>query len=221
MQTKTSYGVVKWMLVAGMACSLASACVVSSGDGDDDDTPFDDGGDGGTNATTAGKSSGGGGSSSGGTAGSKSDGGTPGSTDDGGEPATGGGGTPSTFVPGECQVDEAITPTVEPMCVEASGDDDCMKCIKLQACEEYQVCFGEEPATACSVGMTEGADGQFDCIRKCFAEGAANAVDADELLLDCSATCDECGTGGVNDETTDLIIQANDPEKCQAECFPF
>lgn len=219
MQKKTSYGVVKWMFLAGVACSLASACVVSSGDGDDDDTPFDDGGDGGTNNTTAGKSSTGGGGS-GNTAGSKTDGGTP-SSEDGGEPATGGGGMPSSFVPGACQVDEPLTPTVEPACVEASGDDACIKCIKLQACEEYQVCFGEEPSTACSVGQTEGADGEFDCIRKCFAEGAADATDADELLADCAVDCSNCESGLPNDETSLLVDAANDPTTCQDDCFPF
>lgn len=219
MQTKSSYRVVKWMFLAGMACSLATACVVSSGDGIDDDTDFDDGGDGGTNSTAGKTSTGGGGSSS--TGGSKSDGGTP-SADDGGEPATGGGGMPgSTFVPGVCQLDEPITPTVEPMCVEASDDDACIKCVKLQACEEYQVCFGEEPSTACSVGQTEGADGEFDCIRKCFTDGAAAAIDADELLTDCAIECSNCESGLPNDETSTLVDAANDPAKCQAECFPF
>lgn len=218
MQTKTSYRVVKWMFLAGMACSMATACVVSSGDGDDDDTPFDDGGDGGTN-TTAGKTSTGGGGSGGSSGGSKADGGTPAA--DGGEPNMSTGGTPSTFVPGACQVDEAITPTVEPMCVEASGDDDCIKCVKLQACEEFQVCFGEEPSTACSVGQTEGAPGEFDCVRQCFAAGADAAADPDELLTDCAVECSNCESGLPNDESSALIDAANDPAKCQAECFPF
>lgn len=221
MQTKTSYGVVKWMFLAGMTCSLASACIVSSGDGDDDDTPFDDGGDGGTTPSGGKSGSGGGGSSSGGTAGSKSDGGMP-NTIDGGEPGAGGGGMPSsTFVPGECQVNEPLTPTLEPACVEAAGDDACMKCIKLEACEEYQVCFGEEPTTACSAGMTEGADGQFVCVQKCFKDGAAAATTAEELMEECYSQCDECGSGGLNEESFLLIMEANQAETCQDECFPF
>jgi hypothetical protein len=223
MQTKISYGVVKWMFLAGMTCSLASACIVSSGDGIDDDTPFDDGGDGGTTPSGGKSGSGGGGKSgSGGTAGSKSDGGMP-NTVDGGEPGAGGGGMPSsTFVPGECQTtNDPLQPTLLPVCDDAAGDNACIECLKLQACDEFKTCFGEAPATACSVGMTEGADGQFECVRKCFAEGADDALDADMLLSDCSATCDECGTGGLNDETSDLIVEANNPDKCQAECFPF
>ena len=218
MQTKSSYRVLKWAFLSGMAMSLATACVVSSGDGDDDGTDLTDGGDGGTN-TTAGKSSGGGGSSSGGTtAGSKA---TGGSSDDGGEPAMPSGGTPSTFVPGECQTDEPLQPTMLPVCDEAAGDTACLKCLKLQACDEFKTCFGEEPSTACSVGMTAGADGQFACVTKCFADGAAGAVDADMLLGECASQCDECGTGGLNDETSALIEAGNDPAKCQSDCFPF
>lgn len=219
MQTKTSYRVVKWMLLAGMACSMATACVVSSGDGDDDDTNFDDGGDGGTN-TTAGKTSTGGGGSGGSSGGSKADGGMPAMTD-GGEPNMSTGGMPSTFVPGECQVDEPLQPTLLPVCDEAAGDSACTKCLKLQACDEFKTCFGEEPSTACSVGPTEGAPGEFECIRACFAAGAAAATDADELLTDCTIECSNCESGLPNDETNTLIEAANDPAKCQAECFPF
>jgi hypothetical protein len=215
MHMKSSYRLLKWTFLAGAALTLASACVVSSGDGNDDDTDITEGGDGGT-SSTGGKASSGssaGGSSSGAT----SEGGM--STTDGGEPATGG--TPSTFEPGECQVDEMIQPTVLPVCDAADGDSDCIKCVKLQACDEYKTCFGEEPATACGRGMTEDSLGQFDCVVKCFDDGAAEALDADELLADCAAECDECNSGGLNDETTDIIAAANDPETCQIECFPF
>jgi hypothetical protein len=217
MQTKSSYSVLKWAFLAGLSACLASACVVSSGDGNDDDTDITEGGDGGTNNNTAGKSTGGGGSSS---AGTNSSSGAP--TTDGGEPATGTGGMPSTFVPGECQVDvDPITPTEEANCDAADGDSACIACVKLQACSEYGTCFGTGPATACSVGQTEGAEGQFVCVSECFKAGAAAAIDADMLLGECAAQCDECGSGGLNDETTDLIAAANDPGTCQDECFPF
>jgi hypothetical protein len=217
MQTKSSYGVLKWALLAGVAASLASACVVSSGDGNDDDTDITEGGDGNTN--TGGKATGGGGSKA--TGGTGTNAGAPSS--DAGEPATGtGGAAPSTFVPGECQVDvDPITPTVEANCDADAADSECIKCVKLQACSEYGTCFGTGPATACSVGQTEGAPGQFVCVSECFKAGAAAAVDADELLSDCASTCDECGSGGLNDETTALIAAANDAGTCQTECFPF
>jgi hypothetical protein len=107
------------------------------------------------------------------------------------------------------------------LCDAKDGDDACIACVKEEACTQVLPCFGSNPTTACSVGMTEGADGQFDCIRKCFVAGAADATDAMDLLYECGVECDECGTGGPNGETLDLVDAANDPEKCQAECFPF
>ena len=148
MQTKSSFRVVKWSLLAAVVASLASACVVTSGDGDIDDN-FGEGGDGGTNSNTAGTKSAGssnGGSSNGGT---KSDAGETGS--DGGTPGMGmaGSGNPGTFVPGECQVDEPLNSNgTLALCDEAAGDDDCTKCLKDKVCPEYMACFGTDPATA-------------------------------------------------------------------------
>ncbi|HKY35896.1 MAG TPA: hypothetical protein VJN18_08155 [Polyangiaceae bacterium] len=218
MQTKSSYGVLKWAFLAGVTACLASACVVSSGDGNDDDTDIIEGGDGGTSTTTGGKSTGGkssGGAGSGGTHSS----GAP--TTDGGDPGMGGA-PPSGFVPGICQgpADEAPTPTVEPTCDAVAGDSACIACVKLKACPAYQTCFGEAPHTACSVGATEGAPGQFVCVSDCYKAGVANAVDLDMLLQECSVMCDDCADGLLNDETGVLIGEARMTANCEAECFP-
>jgi hypothetical protein len=218
MQTKSSYSVLKWAFLAGVIASTASACVVSSGDGDDEDTDITEGGDGGTSSNTAGKSTGGGGSSAGTTAGSSSSGAP---TTDGGEPAMGTGGMPSGFVPGMCMDGvDPVTSTVEPSCDPVDGEDACIACIKAQACTEFKACFGEEPTSACGVGQTEGSDGQFLCISKCFAANEMGSLDEAELLGDCAVQCNDC-PGEINDETNDLITVANDPGTCQEECFPF
>jgi len=216
MQTNSSYSVLKWAFLAGVTACLASACVVSSGDGNDDDTDITEGGDGGTSSTTGGKSTGGGGSSSAGTNSSS------GATSDAGEPGMGTGGTPpGGFVPGMCMDGvDPVTSTVEPSCDPVAGEDACIACIKAQACTEFKACFGEEPTSACGVGQTEGSDGQFLCISKCFAANEMGALDEAELLGDCAVQCNDC-PGEINDETNDLITVANDPGTCQEECFPF
>ena len=116
--------------------------------------------------------------------------------------------------------EDLLTPTVEPSCDPVASDDACVACLKAQACTEFKVCFGEEPTTACGVGQTEGADGQFLCISKCFAANEAGSLDEAELLGDCAVQCNDC-PGELNQETNDLIAVANDPGTCQAECFPF
>jgi hypothetical protein len=69
--------------------------------------------------------------------------------------------------------------------------------------------------------MTEGADGQFLCVSKCFAANESGELDVDELLLSCASDCDECGSGGLNGETTDLIDATYVDAVCLNECFPF
>lgn len=224
MQTKSSYRVLKWSFVAGLACSLASACVVSGGDGNNDDTDITEGGDGGTNSPTGGTDGGDGGTNTtAGKGGSSGSGGTPsGGTNNtagtAGSGDAGNGGSGGAFVPGVCMMgEELLTPTVEPSCDDADGDTACITCVKAQACPEYKVCFGEEPSTACSVGATAGADGQFVCITECFATNEDDILDEADLLRDCTDKCNQCD-GEINQETTDLVGEAFN--LCKDECFP-
>ena len=221
--TKTSYRVLKWTLLAGIASSLAIACTVTTGGSVDDD-----GGEGGTSSkagtdsggTTAdaGKPAGGGGSGAG-TGGNAA--GTGGTT-------AGMGGMASTYEVGKCQADNP-TPSVEPSCdpdAVKDKDNPCQVCMKAKCCSAWKTCFGSEPTTACFHGPSEDAakdPGQFDCIRFCFDDGAAMATDANELLADCAGKCaqqcDAPDNGAIMDSTNDLVACAS--TDCVDECFPF
>ena len=217
MQT-TSYRVLKWTLLAGVAASMATACVVTSGDGDDD---IFDGGESGS-STTAGKTTGG--SSAGSNDGGKTSTGGGGSSTAGTTTTGGDGGTGSSYVPGLCQADDP-TPTSEPSCSPKATDEGltCKICLKSMCCTDWQTCYGDTPTTACGWGQTEDAPGQFDCIQKCFVDGAADATDADVLLGDCAAMCanqcDNPDNGLIMDSTSSLVDCAN--TNCQDDCFPF
>lgn len=224
MQMKSSYGALKWSLVLGVAASLATACVVTSGDGGGGGGDAF-GGEGGT-TTTAGTSTTGG--TTAGTAGTKATGGG-GSTSTAGTTAAGGeGGAASGYVPGLCQADDP-TPTVEPSCALLPKDDEmgreCVKCMKAQCCTEWKTCFGNTPTTACGFGPTDGDLGQFECIINCFATNKDNETDANMLLSDCTAgcanQCDAVDNGLPLDATNALVDCANKAGTCQAECFPF
>ena len=220
MQT-TSYRVLKWTLFAGFAASMATACVVTSSDGGDD---IFDGGESGSSNNDAGKTSTQGGTSAG-TGGKTSTGGGGSSTTAGTTAAGGEGGTnASTYVPGLCQADDP-TPTMEPSCSPKPADDGltCKICLKSKCCSDWQACYGDTPTTACGWGPTENAPGQFDCITKCFTDGAANAADPEALLGDCTAgcaqQCDNADNGLIMDSTNSLVDCAN--SMCPDECFPF
>jgi hypothetical protein len=208
MQT-TSYRVLKWTLFAGFAASMATACVVTSGDGGDDISVGGESGssnnDAGKTSTTGGTSAGTGGKTSTGGGGSSTTAGTAGTTSAGGE-----GGAASTM---------------EPSCSPKATDDGqtCKICLKSKCCSDWQACYGDTPTTACGWGPTEKAPGQFDCITKCFTDGAANAVDAEALLGSCTAgcaqQCDNADNGLIMDSTNSLVDCAN--SMCADECFPF
>lgn len=219
MQTKSSYRVLKWALVASVVASFVTACVVKEGDPDDID--FGDGGDGNTptagtksdagEATTGGKATGGGGSGGQSTAG-KANGGD-----------TSMGGEPSTYVPGECQ-DKDPTPTLVPSCDPKDNDEGqtCKICLKSKCCDAWQTCYGDSPTSACGWGTTEDALGQFDCVQQCYVKGAAAATDFDDLLDMCQGEClNQCEAtdqGFVTDITNTLVGCAQD--SCADECFP-
>lgn len=237
MQTKP-YRLLKWTLLACLTASLASACVVTTGDGDDFDDFDDNGGEGGTSNNSAGKSSGGGGSSStAGKAGSATGGGGSSSTagtSSGG--SAGSGGSAPAYEGGLCDSDVPVeqesgpTPTV-PADATLNADDDlpgnaCRKCLKTECETEWSTCYGTEPRIACGWGPDNATeDGQFDCFLKCFDAGAADPMGtADDLIAECGEQCtNQCdGDGGnVMIHTNDLISCANDPEKCQEDCLPF
>jgi hypothetical protein len=219
MQT-TSYRVLKWTLLMGVAASMATACVVTSGDGGGDG----DAGESGSSNTEAGKTSTGG-TSAGSSTGGKTSSGGGGMTSTAGTTAAGGdAGAASTYVPGLCEAD-AATPTMEPSCAPKANDDGqtCKICLKAKCCSEWQGCYADTPTTACGYGATEDARGQFDCIQKCFTDGAAMAADPDMLLADCAAgcanQCDNADNGLIMTTTSDLVDCAN--TSCTDECFPF
>lgn len=219
MQKKFPYSVLKWTLLLGVASSLATACVVTSGDGTDisfgGDGNTTDGGEPGTSGSSTGGKGGSGGSSS--TAG-KGGSATAGTSSSGGE-----GGTAAAYVPGKCQAD-AVTPASEPSCDDAKANEDpCRVCLRTKACTEWQTCYGENPTTACGFGPKEDDGGQFGCILTCFFENKAGETDPDKLFADCGGgcalQCDGADQGTIMDSTNDLAAAAYD--MCNAECFPF
>jgi hypothetical protein len=221
MQKKFPYSVLKWTLVLGVASSLATACVVTSGDGSD----LGDGGEGNNNTgnvgNEAGETSNGGSSSAGkgGTGGSA----TAGSSTAGSTAAGGDGGSGSTaYVPGQC-MDQAPTPSSEPSCDTSTGNQaECSKCLKTNACALYKECYGTAPTTACGYGPVEGDGGQFQCILNCFAENKNDLTDPDDLFLECGTSCAlqcDAADGAIMGVTNDLADAAY--KKCNAECFPF
>jgi hypothetical protein len=219
---KASYRLLQWTMLMGTGAMMATACVVTSGDGDDDS--FFDGGEGGT-SSTAGKTSTeageGGTSTAGTTSGGSASGGTAGTTSGG---TAGAGGSGSSYVPGVCQGGDE--PSVEPSCAPTANDEGepCTVCLKSKCCAEWQTCYGSKPTSACGWGVTEAADGQFDCIYNCYQAGLPNAVDLTQLQSDCADEClNQCEDGAedmgfVTDITQDVLICAN--ENCLDECFP-
>lgn len=225
---KASYRVLQWTMLMGTAALMATACVVTSGDGDDDDSLFD-GGEGGTSSTAGKTSTGGGGKGGSATAGTSS-GGSSGSagTATGGTTTGGTGGSSGgpAYVPGECQGGDLPTPLPQSSCEPADGDEDqpCRACQKEQCCFEWRTCYGNNPTSACGWGATEEADGQFDCIQHCYLDGLAEATNLMDLQRDCADECvnqcadEEADMGLVTDITQDLVACSN--EKCLDECFP-
>lgn len=227
MQTKSSHRALKWTLFMGIAASLASACVVSTGDGDPDGVDVN-GGEGGTNNNTAGKATGGAkaGNSTGGTKAGASAAGT---TSGGGE----GGMGAEPYVPGACQ-DSLETPSMEPSCDSKPDDNDCGACLKTQCCDSLQACYGTEPTSACGYGATSDDDlGQFDCIRDCYEKTADGIKTQAEVVTECAGECAnqcaEVGDGLINEDTQALLDCAQNGEDgdmgmgmddCNDECFP-
>jgi hypothetical protein len=226
MQTKTSYRALKWTLFMGLAASLASACVVTSGDGDDDDVTID-GGDGNTGNTGNKSGSGGkGGSSTGGK------GGSGGSATAGTTSMAGAGGDGDDYEPGLCFSDDPV-PTEVPSCDPKAGDGnvatDCLACLKARCCDAWQTCYGQNPASACGWGAKFEDNGQFDCIVACFEENNDGVAEEDDILADCDGMClNQCvNEDFTNTETQALVacaLNGADDEvegdDCHDQCFP-
>jgi hypothetical protein len=233
MQTKSSYRALKWTLFMGIAATLASACVVSTGDGDDDDVSIE-GGDGGTNNTSGTANTGGtkAGNSTGGTSAGTSTAGTGGSGNAG---AMGGEGGGTGYEPGLCEEDMPL-PTELPSCEPKAGDGmvatDCLACLKARCCSEWKTCYGSNPTSACGWGPTEQAEGQFDCKRTCYTreKKADPNKDDDDILAGCDGECLlQCSNEDfVNQDVVVLEGCAwagpdEDPftaDDCALQCFP-
>jgi hypothetical protein len=218
---KASYRLLQWTMLMGTAAIMATACVVTSGDGDDDD--FFNGGEGGTGSSTAGTSSteGGDGTTAGTTSGGSS---TAGSGGTAGTTSGGSGGSASTYVPGVCGGGDE--PTSLPSCAPAANDEGqtCKVCLKARCCTEWQTCYGDTPTSACGWGATEEANGQFDCIQNCYLDGLEDAVDLGDLQAECEGMClNQCEDDPVDmgflTEITDDLMRCISTE-CKDECFP-
>lgn len=224
MQTK-SYRALKWTLFMGMAASLASACVVSTGDGDDDPISVD-GGEGGTNNNTSGTKNTGGtkaGTSSGGTSAGTSSAGAAGAGTAGTAGTGEGGGGGEGYEPGLCYSDSP-TPTSVPSCAPKAGDGDvnvdCKACLKASCCEEWQTCYGSEPTSACGWGSTPTADGQFDCILGCWAELNDGVMSEADVLAECDSMClNQCSNEDFTNDETGVLVACG-RRSCNDQCFP-
>lgn len=223
MQTKSSYRALKWTLFMGLAASLASACVVSTGDGDDNDFPID-GGDGGTKNTAGTKATGGtkAGTNTGGTA--AGTGGTSAGTAGTGTAGTmtgeGGG---DSYEPGLCFSDSPV-PSSLPSCTPKDGDGnvatDCLACLKASCCDEWQTCYGSEPTSACGWGATPEANGQFDCIVACWETTNDGVTSPEVILADCDAMClNQCSNEDFTNDDTGALVACG-RESCNDQCFP-
>lgn len=234
MQTKSSYRALKWTLFMGMAASLASACVVSTGDGDDTDVPID-GGDGGTKSTAGTKATGG--TKAGTNAGGTSAGTSTAGTSSAGTSAGGGtGGTTAADpdYPGVCDSSLKEPSVISAAACDASdNDNDCGACLKMNCCDKFKACYGKEPTSACGYGPSPAKDlGQFDCIVACYERDNDGVADETAILEGCQAEClNQCEATDdfVNEDTLDLMICArngadDDPMKgnddCNDVCFP-
>jgi hypothetical protein len=219
MQKKFPYSVLKWTLMLGVASSMATACVVTSGDG----SGLGDGGEGNENTGNVGNAAGEPNSNGGTTSAGTSSGGsaTAGSSTAGTTAAGGEGGGAAAYVPGQC-MDQSPTPSSEPSCDTSTGNQaECSKCLKTKACTLYKECYGTGPTSACGYGPVEGDGGQFQCILDCFNKNEDNIALADDLFASCGAGCAlQCDVdGAIMDVTNDLADLAY--KDCNAECFPF
>jgi hypothetical protein len=225
MQTKSYYRLLKWTLMACVTASLATACVVTTGDGDDDDSFFD-GGE--SSTSTSGKTSTGGAGSSA-VAGTTSGGA---GTSAGGTTAAGTGGTSAGAggdapVPGVdsglCQGDDNPSPTSLPSCAPDAKDekDACRKCQRASCCTEWQTCYGSDPLTACGWGFNRDDDGQFDCIKGCYARKVDTSSDDEATIKeDCSFEClNQCESDSLVTDATNALTECV-TTNCDAECFP-
>lgn len=225
--TKSSYRMLKWTFLAAMAASLGTACVVSSGDGDGGDTDIDDGGSSGKTGSQGGKSGGGTGGKGGTTSGSGGTGGGSAGTGDGGsEPNGGTGGTPPTYVAGLCDGElGTMTPSELPSCTPNDKDeqDACLKCMKASCCEDWQLCYGKDPTSACGWGATSEEDlGQFDCIQTCFTSTFDGSQEEGDVLADCESMClNQCEDKDDGFATTDTqaLLECT-RTNCLDECYP-
>jgi hypothetical protein len=235
MQTKFSYRTLKFAVFMGMAAALASACVVSSGDGDDD--PFGvDGGEGGTDNTSGTKNTGGTKAGTSGSGGTTSTSGTGGTTTTEGGGAGEGGVVANPDYPGVC--DSSLKqPSVinDAACTADDADNPCGACLKKTCCEAFKTCYGKEPTSACGYGTSpdkiETDRGQFDCIVACYERDNDGVKDEAEILDGCQTEClNQCAATDdfINEDTNNLMGCAlngtdDDPavgDDCHDECFP-
>jgi hypothetical protein len=224
MQTKISYRALKWTFFMAGAASLASACVITTGDGDPDDVIID-GGEGNVAGTgnTAGRGGTGGSSAGSTSAGTSGSGGSSGgAASEGGSAGEGGAPTDPNY-PGTCESELAV-PSSPGSCQSNDNDNECGACLKTQCCAEFGACYGTAPTSACGYGTSpatpESDQGQFDCIRGCYERDNDGVKGFEDILVDCASEClNQCESEGlINTDTQDLMDCA--VGSCEVECFP-
>lgn len=228
MQTKTSYRTLKWTLFMGLAATLASGCVVSTGDGSDDDVKIE----GGDNTGNTGNKGGKGGTSAGM---GGSNGGTGGTENPGGSGGDGGGPVTDPDYPGVCDSSLDTPSEIDPVgaCTANDADNDCGACLKQKCCDTFAACYGKNPTSACGYGPSPSNDlGQFDALLNCYDEKNDGVLTIDEILLECDAEAlNQCAATDdfLNEDTMDLVACAlngedDDPDAgnddCRDVCFP-
>ena len=215
MQQTKSY----WRLVAVasvVSAFVASACVVTTGDGDDDGSSAGEAGAAG--AHTAGAANAG--------AGAAGSAGSAGAHAGAAGLGAGEGGAPPTSF--QCDPAEGGAVGTPYGCEPDDVNDSCQTCIQSKCCSEYSACNAYNPGNQCGWGgpakLPSGKDypgGEAICIQQCIKEGVeASGTDPDaELVGTCAAGCMTAkDTSGASCEMS-IGLQTDDLIRCmRADC---
>lgn len=193
----------KYLVLGVLGSALAVGCTVTTGDGGGGG----DGGDGGDGGRSTGGRTGSGGRTG---TGGASTGGTEDAGAGGSMTVDGGGGSGGEFI------------DAAPASCDPEGDDgDCLTCVKMNCCTEWQECNDD----VCAGDGTEADPGEANCIITCMNDALEMDSFIDESTLnDCSDMCTKGSIIGLN--TNDLIACIRAPaddagitQLCSFECF--
>jgi hypothetical protein len=216
-----------WLGLVGF--SLATGCVVKSGDDDDDDLGEAGDSSGGTSTGGRGGSATGGSSTGGSATGGSSTGGSATGGSSTGGSATGGsstGGTGGMDTEYECDPESGddLQNTPYPNCTAESGDE-CGQCLETNCCEESKICYGYNPGNVCGYGGIDyDDDGELDGEFNCFVACALDYVEDNDVLDEagkdyCAGECVTAQCGSVIGTATNELISCAE-DHCEDECWP-